>query len=62
MEIKFYGVFVLNRRVAPDVLADFHTGINGEYEIRCTRGQKRQDCTTLGTKTWRDRLHASDGL
>ena len=61
MEIKFYGAFVLNRR-APDALVAFHTGINGEYDMRCTRGQKRQDCTTDGTKTCLDLRHASDGL
>ncbi len=43
-------------------LVDLHTGINGEYDIKWTRGQKRQDCTTDGTSTCLDRRHASDGL
>ena len=71
---KVHGAFVLNHRVVstPSTrrLLPTHwlistrrsTGINGLYDIRCTRGQKRHDCTTDGTKTCLDRLHASDGL
>ena len=37
MDIKFYGAFVLNRRVAPDTLVDFHTGTRMPKDRVCKR-------------------------
>ena len=32
---KVYGAFVLNRRVAPDALVDFHTGADASFPKSC---------------------------